>query len=389
MAMFPALLGLLAAAVLWIPGSAWAQRTYRCVDDRGAVHIEQGVLPAWCASQYAPVASEKPATPREVDGTKRWLEGQLASEIAREEGCRKGHDRVDDIVDGGLDAVDDLSDNRRLGRHVANRTAKRMVQAGKEAHARLAQCVTDAQARAGELRAAIADPVKINAAVPEWRAAQQRIERERLAQQKAEQEKRLAAVRDAEERERAAQAKKRAAEEADADAQRRAEAEREVEQGRARAIRRDLGALLDRIAATGRAIIDARETARAELAQVEKDVEILQRRYGWALRAPEYREPIAAIVEGILALRAAGAAMEREAQMAASSAELAARFQAMNKRMASGPSTLLDRANLDTLAREAAGTRAEHEKAMRTLADHRGTLVRTVERTMQLSASLQ
>jgi hypothetical protein len=382
--MFPALLGLLAAAVLWIPGSAWAQRIYRCVDDRGTVHIEQGVLPAWCASQYTPVARDKPGTPREVDGTKRWLEGQLASQIAREERCRTGHERVEDILDDGLDSIDELSDNRRSGRvsHAERRVAKRMVKAAAGAHARLDQCVTEAKARAGELRAAIADPVKIDAAVPEWRAAQQRIERERLAQQKA-------ALRDAEERERAAQAKKRAAEEAEAETQRRAQAQRQVEEERARAIRRDLGAMLDRIATTSRATIDGRETARAELAQVEKDVEILPRRYGWALRAPEYREPIAAIVEGILALRAAGAALEREAQLAASSAELAARFHAMNKRMASGPSTLLDGANLDTLAREAAGTRAEHEKAVRTLADHRGALVRTVERTMQLSASLQ
>jgi hypothetical protein len=264
-----------------------------------------------------------------------------------------------------------------------------MVQSGQEAHARLTQCVTDAQARARELRAAIADPAKINAAVPEWRAAQQRIERERLAQQKAEQEKRLAAMRDAEERERAAQTKKRAAEEAEADAQRRAEAQREVEQERARAIRRDLGAILDRIAATGRAIIDARETARAELAEVEKDVEIVQRRHGWALRAPEYREPIAAIVEGILALRAAGAALESEAQTAASSSKIAERLQAMKKRMASDRPTLLDRGDLETLEREAEGARAEHERAVRTLAERRGSLVRTVERTMQLSASLQ
>lgn len=389
--MFRVLLGLFTAAVLLAPGGAYAQRIYKCVDDKGALHVEQGVLPAWCASQYAPVVSDKPATPQELEGAKRYLEGQLAAEMAREEGCKAQHERIDEAKDDRLDDIDALSDNRRNGRvsRAEARAANRIEQSAASLHNRAQQCVGQAQARAGELRAALADPVKISAEVPEWRAAQQRIERERVAQQKVEQERRLAAVRAAEERERAAEAKQRAAEEAAAEAQRRARAQREAEEERGRAIRRDLGAILDRIAATSRTIIDARETARVELAQMEREVDVLQRRYGMLLRAAEYREPVAALVEGVLALREAGAALERETQLATSSAEVTARLQTMRTRMGSGGGTLVDRANLDTLAREVDGVRAEHEKAARVLADRRGSLVRVVERTTRLSASLQ
>jgi hypothetical protein len=227
------------------------------------------------------------------------------------------------------------------------------------------------------------------AAVPEWRAEQQRMERERVAhqvaQRRVEQERRLAAARAVEERERAAEAQK----EAEAEAARRALARREAEADRARALRRDLSVILDGIAATSRSVIAASESAHGDLLQMEKDVDILQRRHGAALRAPEYREPVAALVEGVLALRAAGAAVEKEAQLAAYSAERTARLQAVKSRMGSGGGTLVDRANLDTLAREADAARAEHEKAAKVLAERRGLLVRVVERTTQMSASLQ
>jgi hypothetical protein len=341
------------------------------------------------------VAPDKPATPQELDGAKRYLEGQLAAEIAREARCRAGHDNIERIKDDGLDAIDEGSDNRRSGRvsRGETRAAKRIEQSAASAHARLKQCAAQAQTSAGEIRAALEDPVKMMAAVPEWRAEQRRMERERVAQQvaqqKVEQERRLAAVRATEERERAAEAQKRAAQEAEVEAARRALARREAEAERARALRRDLSVVLDGIAATSRSVIAASESARADLLQMEKDVDILQRRHGAALRAPEYREPVAALVEGVLALRAAGAAVEREAQLAAYSAERTARLQAVKGRMGSGGGTLVDRANLDTLARETDASRAEHEKAARVLAERQGVLVRVVERTTQMSASLQ
>ena len=108
-----------------------------------------------------------------------------------------------------------------------------------------------------------------------------------------------------------------------------------------------------------------------------------------ALRAPQYQEPIAAIVEGVLALRAARTALEREILLAASSAEMTERLRAMRGRVDPRGGSLLDRANLDQLSREVDGLRAEHEKAARVLADQRGSLVRVVERATQVSASLQ
>jgi hypothetical protein len=215
------------------------------------------------------------------------------------------------------------------------------------------------------------------------------MERERVGQLKVAQERQAAAASVAEERRLADEAQKRAAQEAEAEAQRRALARREAEADRARALRRDLSVILDGIAATSRSVIAASESARGDLLQMEKDVDMLQRRHGAALRAPEYREPVAALVEGVLTLRAAGAAVEKEAQLAASSAERTARLQAVKSRMGSGGGTLVDRANLDTLAREADAARAEHEKAAKVLAERRGLLVRVVERTTQLSASLQ
>jgi hypothetical protein len=229
--------------------------------------------------------------------------------------------------------------------------------------------------------------VKISAIVPEWRAEQLRAERERVARQRVEEERRLAAARAAEERERATEAKKRAAEDAEIEAQRRVRAQREAEEERGRALRRDLGAVLDRIAATSKVVIDGTEAARAELTQMEKEVDALQRQYGWALRAPELKEPVAALVEGVLALRAAGAALEREAQLAASAADLTARVQVMKTRAGAG-STMVDRANLDMAARDLDGARAEHDRAAKLLAERRGSLVRVVERTTRLSASL-
>jgi len=389
-------LGLLVVALLWLaPSEAHAQRIYRCLDDKGAIHVEQGVLPAWCASQYAPVVLDRPATPQELEGAKRYLEGQLAAEVAREAGCRAEHDNIERNRDDRLDAIDERSDNRRSGRvsRAETRAAKRIEESAASEHARVKRCAAQAQASAGEIRAALADPVKMMAAVPEWRAEQQRMERERVAhqvaQRRVEQERRLAAARAVEERERAAEAQKRATQEAEAEAARRALARREAEADRARALRRDLSVMLDGIAATSRSVIAGSESARADLLQMEKDVDILQRRYGAALRAPEYREPVAALVEGVLALRAAGVALAIEAQLAASSAERTTRVQALKGRGGSGGGTLVERANFDTLAREADASRAEHEKAVRVLAERRGSLVRVVERATQLSASLQ
>ncbi len=383
------------ALLLFAPSWAHAQRTYRCLDDKGMLHVEQGVLPAWCASQYAPVASDKPVTPQELLGAKLYLELQLVEEVAREARCRAEHDNVERIKDDGLDALDERSDSRRSGRvsRGETRAAKRVEESAASAHGRLKQCAAQAQTRAGEIQAALTDPVKMMAAVPEWRAEYQRMERERVArqlnQQKFEQERRLAAVRAAEDRERVAEAQKRAALEAEAEAARRALARREAEADRARALRRDLSVMLDGIAATGRSVIAASESTRADLLQMEKDVDILQRRHGAALRAPEYREPVAALVEGVLALRAAGAAVEKEAHLAGASAELTARVQAVKGRVGSGGGTLVERANFETLAGEADASRAEHEKAVKVLAERRGSLVRVVERTTQLSASLQ
>jgi hypothetical protein len=384
------LMGLLAAAVVLLPAGASAQRVYRCADEKGAIHVEQGVLPAWCASQYAPVAPERPATPQELEGAKRYLERQLAGEVAQEERCRAGHEQIDEVKDDGLDSIDARADDRRSGRvsRGEKRAAHKIEQSAADAHARLQQCAGQAQARASELRATLADPVRISAIVPEWRAEQLRFERERIARQKVEEERRLAVARVAEERERAAEAKKRAAEEAEIEAQRRVLAQREAEAERGRALRRDLGAVLDRIAATSKVVIDGKEAARTELAQMEREVDALQRRYGWALRAPELREPVAALVEGVLALRAAGAALEREVQLAASTADLTGRVQVMKTRAGAG-STMVDRANLDMAARDLDGARAEYDKAAKELAEKRGALVRVVERATQLSASLQ
>lgn len=388
--MIGVLMGLFAAAMVLMPGGVYAQRIYRCADEKGAIHVEQGVLPAWCASQYAPVAPERPATPQELEGAKRYLARQLAEEIAQEERCKAGHEQIDEIKDDGLDSIDAQADNRRSGRvsRGEKRASRRIEQSAADAHARLQQCAARAQARAGELQATLADPVKIAAIVPEWRAEQLRAERERIARQRVEEERRLAAARVAEERERAAEAKKRAAQEAEIEAQRRVRAQREAEEERGRALRRDLGAVLDRIAATSKVVIDGTEAARAELAQMEKEVDALQRRYGWALRAPELKEPVAALVEGVLALRAAGAALDRETQLAASAADLTARVQAMKTRAGTG-STMVDRANLDVAARDLDGARAEHDRAAKLLAEKRGSLVRVVERATQLSASLR
>jgi len=385
-------LGLLVFALLLLaPSGANAQRIYRCVDDKGVLHMEEGVLPAWCASQYAPVTSSAPPTAKEIEETRRFMERQIVSETAREERCRVGQERIEEIKEDGLDAIDLQSDDRKRGRFTRGdaRAARQINKSAASAQARLQSCIGETQARAAELRIALADPGKTAATVPEWRAEQQRMERERVGQLKVAQERQVAAARAAEERRLTDETTKRVAAEAEAEAQRRALARREAEADRARALRRDLGVILDEIAATSRSVIAASESARADLLQMEKDVDILQRRHGAALRAPEYREPVAALVEGVLALRAAGAAVEKEAQLAAALAERTTRLQAVKGRMGSGGGTLVDRANLDTLAREADASRAEHEKAARVLAERRGSLVRVVERTTQMSASLQ
>jgi hypothetical protein len=49
---------------------------------------------------------------------------------------------------------------------------------------------------------------------------------------------------------------------------------------------------------------------------------------------------------------------------------------------------MVDRANLDMAARDLDGARAEHDRAVKLLAEKRGSLVRVVERATQLSASL-
>ena len=94
-------------------------------------------------------------------------------------------------------------------------------------------------------------------------------------------------------------------------------------------------------------------------------------------------------MEGVLALRAAGVAVEKEAQLAAASTERTARVQAVKGRVGSGGGTLVERTNFETLAREADTSRAKHEKAAILLAERRGSLARVVERTTQMSASLQ
>lgn len=384
-------LGLLAALLLLTPSLAGAQRIYRCVDDKGVLHIEEGVLPAWCASQYAPVLSSTPPTAKEIEDTRRFLERQIVSETAREERCRAAQERVEEIKEDGLDDIDSLSDNRKGGRVTRSdaRAARRIEKSAKSAQVRLQSCIGEAQARAAELRLILADGGKTAATVPEWRAEQQRIERERVGQLKVAQERQVVAARAAEERRLADEAQKRTAQEAEAEAHRKALARREAEEDRSRALRRDLSVILDDIAATSRSVIAASESARGDLLQMEKNVDMLQRRHGSALRAPEYREPVAALVEGVLTLRAAGAAMEKEAQLAASSAERTGRLQAAKSGMGTGGGTLVQRATLETLGREADASRAEHEKASRALAERRGSLVRIVERTTQLSASLQ
>lgn len=385
-------LGLVVFALLFLtPSLAGAQRIYRCVDEKGVLHMEEGVLPAWCASQYAPVTSSAPPAAKEIEETRRFMERQIVSETAREERCRAGQERIEEIKEDGLDAVDLQADDRKRGRVTrGDRRAKKQIEKSAEsAQARLQSCIGEAQARAAELRVALADPAKTTATVPEWRAEQQRMERERVGQLKVAQERQVAAARAAEERRLADEAQKRAALEAEAEAQRRALARKEAEADRARALRRDLSVMLDSIAATSRSVIAASESARADLFQMEKDVDALQRRHGAALRAPEYREPVAALVEGVLALRAAGAAMEKEAQLATASIERTTRVQAIKGRVGSGSGTLVERANFETLSREADASRAEHEKAVKVLAERRGSLVRVVERTTQLSASLQ
>src|SRR5258705_9824887 len=146
-AMLGVLMGLLAAAVVLLPAGASAQRVYRCADEKGAIHVEQGVLPAWCASQYAPVAPERPATPQELEGAKRYLERQLAGEVAQEERCRAGHEQIDEIKDDGLDSIDARADDRRSGRvsRGEKRVAHKIEQSAADAHARLQQCAGQAQ----------------------------------------------------------------------------------------------------------------------------------------------------------------------------------------------------------------------------------------------------
>jgi hypothetical protein len=396
--MFQVLLGLLAAVVLLTPGGAYAQ---------------------W---------ANKPAAPQELEEARRYLEGEIATEAKREAMCKAYDEQIDEAKEDVLDSIDQRSDNRRNGRVARGevRAAKRTEQTAALMHVSAKQCVADAQARGAELRAVLSDPVKMTAVALERRVVQQQIERKRAAQEKVEQERRLAAERAADEKAQAprraaeeqARAAKRYAEEAEAKAQRWAQAQREAEEERrraatlaaeeaearaqrlaraqreaaeeqGRAIRRDLGALLDRIAQTSRAVIDARETAYAALAQVEMGDNILRRLQDLALRAPQHQEPIAAIVEGVLALRAARTALEREIRLAASSAEMTERLRAMRGRLDPRGGSLMDRSNLDQLSREVDGVRAEHEKAARVLADQRGSLVRVVERATRVSASLQ
>jgi hypothetical protein len=363
---------LFVVALLFTPGGAYAQRVYKCVDDKGAVHVEQGVLPAWCASQYAPVAPDKPATPQELEGTKRWLEGQLATEIAREARCKVGHERIEELKDDALDSIDSRADNRRSGRvsRADSRDAKRVEESAASGHARLKRCAAEAQRRADELRATLSDPAKLKALVPEWRAEQLRTERESLAKHRAEEERRVAAARAAQERERAAEAERRGTEEKAA-AQRR-ERERVVEELR----HQWLGLL--REARGGSEILAGGglyDVFAQRLQAIGQQYRLIRTRYAALLQQGEHRALGMAVYEACIALHAADAEWQKEQQAAS---DLAIAQAAADRYKGIAAPTMVDRANAGQAQAGLLVAQQRYEQAKGRLASQREVIARLI-----------